>query len=52
MVSIIIPVYNTQDYLPRCIDSVIALQEQDWELILVDDESTDKSGKICDEYQS
>ena len=50
MVSIIIPVYNTQDYLPRCIDSVLGLQEKDWELILVDDESTDNSGKICDEY--
>lgn len=52
MVSIIIPVYNTQEYLPRCIDSVISLDEKDWELILVDDASTDSSGKICDEYAS
>ncbi len=50
MVSIIIPVYNTEAYLRRCIESVIGLQEQDWELLLIDDESTDNSGRICDEY--
>ena len=50
MISIIIPVYNTQDYLKRCIESVLRQQETDWELILVDDESTDDSGMICDEY--
>lgn len=50
MVSIIIPVYNTDAYLRRCIDSITGLQEQDWELLLIDDESTDDSGSICDEY--
>jgi glycosyltransferase involved in cell wall biosynthesis len=50
MVTIIIPVYNTENYLKKCIDSVLEQTDTDWELILVDDESTDNSGKICDEY--
>lgn len=50
MISIIIPVYNTLKYLPRCIDSVIRQSYTQWELILVDDESSDGSGKICDDY--
>lgn len=50
LISIIIPVYNTEKYIRRCIDSVIAQSYSDWELILVDDGSTDESGKICDEY--
>lgn len=50
MISIIIPVYNTELYLQKCIESVISQNFQDWELILVDDGSTDNSGKICDEY--
>jgi glycosyltransferase involved in cell wall biosynthesis len=50
MVTIIIPVYNTEKYIKRCIDSVISQTYFDWELILVDDNSTDNSGKICDEY--
>ena len=50
MVSIIIPVYNAEKYLPACIESIIAQSFNDWELILVDDGSTDGSGSICDEY--
>ena len=50
MVSCIIPVYNTQKYLPRCIESVLAQTFVDWEMLLIDDGSTDASGSICDEY--
>lgn len=49
-VSIIIPVYNTEHFLKRCIDSILAQTYSDWELVLVDDGSKDSSGKICDEY--
>ena len=48
--SIIIPVYNTEKYLCRCIDSVIDQFTSDCEIILVDDGSTDDSSVICDEY--
>lgn len=50
MVSVIVPVYNVEKYLPSCIESVINQTYMDWELLLVDDGSTDNSGKICDEY--
>lgn len=49
-VSIIIPVYNAEKYITTCIDSVISQSYIDWELILVDDGCTDKSGEICDGY--
>lgn len=49
-ISIIIPVYNTEQYLHRCVDSVLSQTFEDFELLLVDDGSTDKSGAICDEY--
>ncbi|MBD8041210.1 glycosyltransferase family 2 protein [Phocaeicola sp. Sa1CVN1] len=51
IVSIIIPVYNTEHFLKRCIDSILAQTYSDWELVLVDDGSKDSSGKICDEYE-
>lgn len=50
MVSIIVPVYNVENYLPRCIESIQRQTMQDLEIILVDDGSTDSSGMICDDY--
>ena len=50
MVSVIVPVYNVEKYLPACIESVINQTYSEWELLLVDDGSTDNSGKICDKY--
>lgn len=49
-VSIIVPVYNAEKFLPRCINSILAQTFTDFELLLIDDGSTDKSAKICDEY--
>lgn len=52
LISVIIPVFNTEKYLSRCVESVLNQSFKDFELILVDDGSTDNSGKICDEYSS
>lgn len=49
-ISIIVPVYKVEEYLPRCIDSILAQTFKDFELILIDDGSPDNCGKICDEY--
>ena len=49
-ISIIVPVYKTEAYLPRCIDSILAQTFSVFELLLIDDGSPDNSGKICDEY--
>lgn len=50
MISVIVPVYNSEKYLRRCIDSVLAQTYSDLKLILIDDGSTDNSGRICEEY--
>ncbi|MCR4596770.1 MAG: glycosyltransferase [Lachnospiraceae bacterium] len=52
LVSIIVPIYNTSQYLVKCIDSIIDQTLQDIEIILVDDGSTDSSVEICDRYES
>ena len=49
-VSVIVPVYNVEKLLQRCIDSILAQTFTDFELLLIDDGSKDKSGEICDEY--
>lgn len=49
-ISIIIPVYNVAKYLSRCLDSVLIQSFGDFEVLLIDDGSTDYSGAICDEY--
>lgn len=48
--SILIPVYNTSEYLPECMDSVLSQSFHDFEVVLLDDGSTDNSGQLCDEY--
>ena len=49
-ISIIVPVYNVEKYLNRCLDSILNQTFTDFELILIDDGSTDSSGAICDEF--
>ncbi len=50
LISVIVPVYNVEKYLPRCIESILRQTYPYFELILVNDGSPDKSGKICDKY--
>ena len=52
MISVIIPVYNVENYLNKCIDSVLRQTYTQYEVILVDDGSTDRSGEICDSFSS
>lgn len=49
-ISIIIPIYNTEKYLPHCLDSILKQTYENFELILIDDGSTDNSNKIADDY--
>ena len=50
LISVIVPVYNVEEYLPRCLDSIINQTYTNLEILLIDDGATDNSGKICDEY--
>lgn len=50
-ISCIVPVYNVEKYIGKCLDSILNQSFKDFEVILIDDGSTDDSGKICDEYE-
>jgi glycosyltransferase involved in cell wall biosynthesis len=50
LISVIVPVYNAREWLPYCLDSILAQTWDAWEAVLVDDGSTDGSGSICDHY--
>lgn len=50
LISVIVPVYNVEIYLPECIDSILSQDYSDLQIILIDDGSTDASGYICDTY--
>lgn len=49
-ISVIVPVYKAETYLCRCVDSILSQTFEDFELLLIDDGSPDRSGEICDEY--
>lgn len=50
LVSVIVPVYNVEKWLSRCIDSILGQTYIDFEVLLIDDGSNDRSGSLCDEY--
>ena len=50
LISIIVPCYNVEQYLPKCIESILAQTYRNLEILLVDDGSPDRCGEICDEY--
>ena len=49
-ISVIVPVYNVENYLTRCVDSILSQTYKNIEILLIDDGSTDASGDICNEY--
>ena len=49
-VSIIVPVYNAEKYLDKCVESITKQTEEDIEILLIDDDSTDSSGRMCEEW--
>ena len=49
-ISIIVPVYNGEEFLSKCIESIVMQTEKDLELILIDDGSSDDSSLLCDQY--
>ena len=49
-ISVVVPVYNVEELLPRCIDSILNQTKKNIEIILVDDGATDGSGAVCDQY--
>ena len=51
MISVIVPVYNVELYLRKCLNSVVNQTYRDLEILIIDDGSTDGSGEICDEYR-
>lgn len=50
LISLIVPVYNVEQYIKRCVDSILKQTFTDFELILIDDGSPDQCSKICDNY--
>lgn len=50
LVSVIVPVYNVENYIEKCLESIVNQTYKNLQIILVDDGSTDKSGEICDKY--
>ena len=50
LISIIVPVYNVEDYIEECLESLVKQTYKNLEIILIDDGSTDNSGEICDDY--
>lgn len=51
LISVIVPVYNVEAYLPSCVDSILNQTYQKLEILLVDDGSTDRCPQICDDYE-
>ena len=51
LISIIVPIYNSENYIKKCLDSILAQTYSNLEVILIDDGSTDNSYNICKDYQ-